>query len=314
MFYFCSDNLINNFPLPRSTTNNSQGATETNRKKMKTLIRILCSFTLLVLAFACTGDMDDFLLDENGNPVINEHVKSVSTKGLTTRKFHYDSFGKLIEDSSSFFYNKYSYDENGRLMKVETASDGFSQLCSSYVDLNNPRKIELMTSANSTITWIRSFKYDNQGRLSKIESYIKKDGENFEFTSFLSFEYEGGNICKENLCDETGNIMQFYEYAYDQKGNRTNERYNVCIFEGTPSSPKLYYEKTYKYDDYNNPYQILNVVGPSFYTSANNMTEMTTVSYTDDPRTEIAKQSFIYNDKGYPVKMKYDGGEEEYTY
>jgi len=284
---------------------------------MKTLIRILCSFTVLVWAFACTKEMGDFegdfLLDENGNPVINEHVKSVSNQGITTRKFRYNSSGKLIEDGSTFSYNKYLYDGNGRLIKIESSINASLVSSSSYYDPNNPPRTEIMTS-DSTITWTRSFKYDNQGRLSKIENYHKKEGKKFEFTSFQSFEYEEGNICRENLCDETGNITQFYEYTYDQKGNRTKERYKVCIFDGTPSNPKLYYEKTYKYDNYKNPYQILEVVGPSFYTSANNMIEMTTVWYTDDPRTETAKQSFVYNNNGYPVKMKYDGGEEEYTY
>jgi len=277
---------------------------------MKTLIRILYPVTLLVWAFACTSDMDNFLLDENGNPVMNEHVKSVSTKGMITRKFRYDSFGKLMEEGSTFFYNKYSYDGNGRLIQIETAIDG--SLSSNFS--NTPHRTELMTSANSTISLIRSFKYDSQGRLSTIENFTQNDGKNFECTSFRSFEFEGGNICRENLCDETGNITQFYDYTYDQKGNRTKERYNVCIIDGTPSNPKLYYETTYKYDDYKNPYQILNVAGPSFYTSANNMIEMTTVWYTDDPRTETAKQSFVYNKKGYPVKMMYDDGEEEYSY
>ena len=276
---------------------------------MKILCRILCSFMTLVLAFACTSDLDDFLLDENGNPVNNEHIKSVSNNGLTSRKFRYDSLGKLIEDGSTFFYNKYSYDESGRLIKLETAVDG-SLLSSLYI----PPRTEIMTSDNSAITWIRSFSYDSQGRLSKIENYNKKDGVNFKFTSFQSFEFEGGNICRENLCDETGNITQFYDYTYDQKGNRTKERYNVCIDDGTPSNPKLYYERTYKYDNYINPYRILKIVGPNFYSSNNNMIEMTTVWYTDNPRTETTKQSFVYNKNRYPVKMKYDGGEEVYTY
>lgn len=280
---------------------------------MKTLIHILCSFTLLVWAFACTSDMDDFLLGENGNPVINEHVKSISTRGITTREFRYDSSGKLIEDGSTFSYNKYSYNKNGHLIKIETSFDG-SLFSSSYFDPNNPPRTELMTSVNSTINWTRSFKYDKQGRLSKIENYTKKNGKNFELTSFESFEFKQGNICRENLCDEKGKITQFYEYSYDQKGNRTKERYNVCIIDGTPSNPKLYYERTYKYDNYKNPYQILKIAGPNFYTSTNNMIEMTTVWYTDNPRTETAKQSFVYNNNGYPIKMKYDGGEEEYTY
>ena len=197
--------------------------------------------------------------------------------------------------------------------KVETAFN-ISLVSSSYFDPNNPPKTEIMTAANSTINMINTFKYDSQGRLSKIENHTQKDGKNFEFTSFRSYEYEKGNICRENLHDEKGNITQFYEYNYDEKGNRIKERYKVCIFDGTPSDPKLYYETTYKYDNYKNPYQILAIAGPTFYTSANNMIEMKTVWYTDDSRTETAKQSFVYNDNGYPVKMKYDDGEEEYNY
>jgi len=276
---------------------------------MKTLIRVLCTLSLLVWAFACSRDMDDFLLDENGNTVNNEHVKSVSNNGITTRKFRYDSFGKLLEDGSTIFYNKYSYDGNGRLIQIETAIDE-----SMFSSLYTPPRTELMTSTNSTITRKRSLKYDSQGRLSTIENYTLKDGKNFEFTSFRSFEYEGGNINRENLHDETGKITQFYEYTYDREGNRIKERYNVCIIEGTPSNPKLYYERTYKYDNYKNPYQILNIAGPSFYTSANNMIEIKSVWYTDNPRTETTKQSFVYNNNGYPAKMIYDGGEEEYTY
>ena len=58
----------------------------------------------------------------------------------------------------------------------------------------------------------------------------------------------------------------------------------------------------------------MEIVGPSFYTSVNNMIKMTTAWYTDDPRTETVKQSFVYNNNGYPKKMIYDGCEEEYNY
>ena len=280
---------------------------------MKSNVRFLCAFSLLVWAFACTGELDDFMLDENGNPVTNEHIKSVSSKGITNRKFRYDSFGRLIEDGGTIFYNKYSYDGKGRLDKIESAVNS-SLSSSSYMDPNSPPRTELMTSANTEITWKRLFKYDNQGRLLKIENYSKKDGKSFEFTGFRSFEYEGGNICRENLCDEKGNITQFYEYSYDKRGNRITEKYKVCIFDGTPSNPKLYNEVTYKYDNYKNPYQILNIAGPSFYTSANNMIKMTTIWYSDNSRTTTATQDFVYNTNDYPVKMIYDGGEEAYTY
>ena len=135
---------------------------------MKSIVRILCAFTLLVWAFACTGELDEFMLDENGNPVTNEYITCVSSKGITNRKFRYDSFGQLIQDGGTIFYNKYSYDGKGRLDKIESAVNS-SLISSSYMDPNNPPRSELMTSGNSEITWKRFFKYDNQGRLSKMK-------------------------------------------------------------------------------------------------------------------------------------------------
>ena len=256
-----------------------------------------------------TGCQMDDVIDGYEQSIDNEHIKSVSSYGQVKQQYLYDNSGKIRETLGIVFYHKYSYDNNNRLIKIETSFDE-----SIHSSSMQPPRTELMTSSNSTITWERLYKYDNQGRLSKTESYTKKDGGNFKLTSFQTFEYEGGNVRRENLCDETGSITQFYEYAYDQKGNRIKEKYNVCIIDGTPSNPKLYYERTYKYDDYKNPYQILNIEGPSFYTSANNMIEMTTIWHTDDPRTEISAQTFIYNNLGYPIKMIYEGGEEEYTY
>ncbi|MDR0794750.1 MAG: hypothetical protein LBE79_01645 [Tannerella sp.] len=279
---------------------------------MKTTLHFFSFFVGLIVFFACSKDLDDFLLDENGHPVDNEHVKSISCNGITIRKFRYDSSGKLIEVGSTFSYSRYTYDGKGLLVKAESAFD--ESLLSSYYDPNHPPRAEIMTAANSTITSTGSYKYDNQGRLAKIEFYASKGGDHFIFTSLRTFEYEGDNIRRENLCDEKGNITQYYEYTYDKKGNRSKETYNVCIFDGTPSNPKLYYERTYKYDSFKNPFRILNLASPGFYTSANNMIEMKTVWYTDDPRTETTKQSFEYNNNGYPSMMMYDGGVEVYNY
>ncbi|MDR2232101.1 MAG: hypothetical protein LBE56_03140 [Tannerella sp.] len=280
---------------------------------MKTMLRIFCACTAILLTSACTNELDDFLLDENGKPVYNEHIKSVSSNNITVRKFRYDSSGKLIEDGSMMFYHKYSYGGDGNLKMVETAVD--ESMYSYHVDLNKPPRGEVMTAENSTITSTSSYNYDSRGRLSKIEHYNKKDGENFELTSIILFDYEGEHISRENIYDEKGNIAQYSDFEYDKNGNMTKERHFICIFEGTPENPKLTYEYTYTYDDYKNPYQVLNITGPSSYTGANNLLKITSVWYTDDPRTETATQSFVYNNNnGYPSKMKYDGGEEVYTY
>ena len=278
---------------------------------MKTLIRFLFLLVLLIGAHACTSDSDLLFFDENG--VIDENgsarIQSISSNGQIKQKFIYDSYGRVTEDQGLFFYNRYLYNNNGRLEKVETAAD--TRYLSSSAML--PLKTELMTSENTSITSYSSYKYDKDGRLSEIEYYFMKDGKKFELTSIRSFEYEDVFICRENLCDEKGKMGHYYEYEYDENGNRTKERYFAPMIPDAYSNQKLMYEATYQYDNKINPYRVLSLSGPRFYTSANNMTEMTTIWYAD-PRTTTAKQSFTYNDKGYPVKMIYDGGEEEYTY
>ena len=272
---------------------------------MKTTIRILFLFALFVGAFACTNDADSPF---NGQLINNELIKSVTFNGIITQRYLYDNYGRIIESQGMYFSFRYIYDDNGRLVKIETAADEHGLSSSSM----QPQKNELMTSANSTVNHYRLFHYDDRGRLSKIENYFIKTGKNFELTSINSFEYEGNLICKANLCDEKGQITQYNEYSYDKNGNIAKEKYYSCMFTGV-DNPELINETTYKYDDYKNPYQILNISEPKFYTSPNNMIVMTTKWYTD-PRTETSWQAFLYNDKGYPVRMIYEGGEEEYTY
>ena len=278
---------------------------------MKTSIRIFFLYLLVVWAFACTSDSDFVSIDGYEQSIDNEHIKSVSSNGQVRAQYLYDNAGKIREIKGMYSYQRYLYDNN-RLIKVEYAVDDAVNDNVPSSSLQPPK--ELIPSGNYVIKYYKLFKYDNQKRLSKVENHFMMNGKNFELRSINTFEYEGKLIIKENLCDENGKINQYYTFAYDKNGNRTKERYNVCIIDGSPSNPKLINEITYKYDNYKNPYQILNIAGPRFYTSANNMIEMTTVWYTDDPRTQKTTQSFEYNSNGYPVKMKYEGGEEEYGY
>ena len=273
---------------------------------MKGLGNLLTCFALIAFAFACTKE-GEFQNDEYSTD--NEHIKS-SSNCLSKQVYLYDISGRIKEKQGTYSYERYLYDKNDRLEKVESAWDMSSISSSSFLP---GQKNGLMTSANVTINLYSSYKYDKVGRLSKIENYFIQNGKNFELTSIKSFEYEGALICRENLCDEKGQIMQFYDYSYDENGNITKEKYYVCMYTGL-SNPELNYETTYKYDNYKNPFQILNILGPKFYTGSNNMIEMTTKWYSSNPRTEISKQTFKYNAKGYPVKMTYDGGVEEYTY
>ena len=269
---------------------------------MKRLGNFLILFSLAVFVFSCNKEFSDRYSEYSAD---NEHIKSVSSNGCTKQMYLYDNFGKIKERQSTFFFERYLYDENGRLEKVESAWDERS-IISSY---RPEQSTELVTSTNITMNHYKLYKYDKAGRLSAIENYFIKNGKKFELTSINSFEYEGALIRRENLCDERGKIMQFCDYSYDNNGNITKEKNYIGL-----SNPTLSYETTYKYDNYINPFRILNILGPKFYSCPNNMIEMTTRWYSNNPRTEGNKQTFIYNNKGYPVKMTYDGGVEEYAY
>ena len=281
---------------------------------MKKLINLksvsfLASFVFILLMFSCTKEdhiQNEYtiLVNELGFSANNEHIKFVSTNGRIGQTYFYDNTGKIVQTGSGVFCTRYIYDENDRLVKKESTTDR-SIFSSTYP----APKTDYDVINNYSL-----YEYDKMGRLSKIENYSNiETRKELELRSIQIFEYEGKNIVKVNLCDPTGHINQYYVYTYDSLGNITNEKNYICMFTGL-SNPELNYEIIYKYDNYKNPFQILNILAPVFYTGANNMIEMTTKWYISNPRTETAKQTFEYNAKGYPVKMTYDGGVEEYEY
>ena len=159
----------------------------------------------------------------------NDHIKSISTEVGTVQEFLYDHSGKIVEDHGRFSFNKYLYDKDERLVKIETAFDE-SVSSSSAVSVG---KSELMTSANSTMNWYRLFQYDDQGKLQKIENFFLIGGK-FEYRSMLTFEFDGDHIVKENLHDDTGKITQIHLYVYDENGNITNDKYYSTISYAEP--------------------------------------------------------------------------------
>ena len=241
--------------------------------------------------------------------VNNEYIKSISFGGRTIQKFFYDLSGKIVEDHGEFSFNRYLY-ENERLVKVETAYDE-QAIYSSAVYAG---KSELMTSANSKVNSYRLYKYDQQGRLQKIEHYFLM-GEKFEFRSMNTFEYEGDHIVKENLHDDTERISQIHLYTYDEYGNITNNKYYSTI---SYTEPELISEISYKYDNYKNPFRIYSMLNSSaLYVSVNNIIETSSILYIDVPGIEkysVSRQNYLYNKNGYPVKLTTENNYEEYHY
>ena len=176
-----------------------------------------------------------------------------------------------------------------------------------------------MTSQNSTATNYSLYTYDQTGRVSEIYFYAKPMNDpkgKFELRSTRSFEYEGSLIVKSYISDpSTGQTNLIYAYTYDSRGNVINEKY----YSSMESKNKLSSETSYKYDDYKNPFQVMNPYGlPGIYTNPNNIIESKFTSYEDIPdilkyKTQLL--TYEYNSAGYPVKLIQDGKTvEEYMY
>lgn len=234
-------------------------------------------------------------------------IKSVFADGKTVQKFIYNKSGKIEESQSFYFFNKYTYDNNNRLVKQEVAVDPNIYSSSMHV------KSELMTSQNSTFTGYYIYEYNSDGKLVTQRNY-SKSGEKFEYVSKITLEYSGSHIVKRNIHGTANSITQFYAYEYDSKGNVINEKYYSFLFVSS-SEPKLIRETSFIYDDKNNPFKIFLDLGiPGIYTNTNNIIETSSVLYENVPGVDkysTSRTTYEYNQKGFPILVNQT---EEYIY
>jgi hypothetical protein len=270
---------------------------------MKDSIRLTSS--LIIVLAIITSCSKDLVIDNFKSGSYS--IRSIFSDGKTSQKFIYNDSSKILEDQSFYFCNRYTYDNNGRLIKQEIAVD--PDMVSSTIHI----KSELMTSQNSTFTGNYIFEYNNDGKLTTKKNYFIKNNQ-FEYTSMNTFEYDGDRIVKWNLHNEKNVITQYYTYLYDSKGNITNEKHYSYLFN-VGSEPKLIMEVSFKYDDKNNPFKIYKELGlPGLYSNTNNIIESNSVLYEDVPgidKFSTSKTTYEYNNKDFPIKVN---NAEEYRY
>jgi len=273
---------------------------------MKRASKLFSYIIIAVLIITSCSKEKDIEIPEGGIYAI----RSIVGNGTTLTRFLYNTNGKIAEYQSFYFFYRYIYDDNGRLVKEEDAA---------AIDLYSSgptESSEFLTSQNSTLTGYSLYEYDQDGILRTKKYYHKKDGL-YVYTSKLSFEYEGGNIVKWNILNAGDTITQFYAYEYDINRNVINEKqYSYIFTEGT--GPELIRETTYKYDDKNNPFNIYKETGlPGLFSNTNNIIETNSTLYIEVPGIDkylTTKNTYIYNDKGFPVKEISGTSVFEYTY
>ena len=240
----------------------------------------------------------------------NEHIKSISANGTIVHKYLYDHSRKIVEENCLHYFKRYIYNENDRLVKVESAFDR-----NMYSSTITEQRTEFMTSQNSSADHYSLYEYDKEGRLLKIKHYFNETGKNFEYRSMQTFEYEGINIAKVNLHEPNGPITQYHVYTYDKHGNVSNDRQYSNHFG---SKDELIRETFYEYDDYNNPYLIFKILGsPGLLMNVNNIIGTKSTLYTDVQGVDkysSSKTTYEYNNYGYPIKEMTENSEFEYSY
>jgi hypothetical protein len=275
-----------------------------NKKTMIKLIKYSClALITLVLTSSCNKD------DSGVNDLTNSSlIKLQLSNDKVISKYRYNDIGKIAETEGTYFYNRYIYNSDGKLIKCETAADPSMYSSSLPVEKN-----DLMTAENSTISNYLVFKYDENKNLSEIENYVKQEVE-FKLRSKQSFEFVNGNITRRNLHNETGKVTQFYVYEYDQYGNVKNEKYYSFL----SSEPKLIIEDSFKYDDKKNPFRIFKELGyPGLNTNQNNVIEVNTILYevtSTFDKNSTRTTSYKYDRNNCPIKVMSEKSEHEYRY
>lgn len=274
---------------------------------MKQFIKYFC-FASIILFLISSCKKDDFEVNDFND---NDFIKSEVSNDNITSNYKYNAIGKIAETEGIYFYNKYLYDDDGKLISRETAADP-----SMFSSSMPTEKTELMTKENSSISSRQIFKYDENGRLLEIENYLKTE-DKFELRSKQSFEFIDEKIVKRNLHNENGEITQFNIYEYDKNGNLKNEKYYSYLFTES-TQPKLMSETSFKFDNKKNPFKIFNELGnPGLYTNSNNIIETNLIRHEEIPGFEkysTSTTSYEYNRNNYPIKIITENSEYEYRY
>jgi len=275
-----------------------------NKNKMKAKSNFF-GFVIIAFTIICSCSKDQ---DSESFGIDNYSIKSIISNGKTSDKFIYNNLGKIDEAQSFYFYNKYHYNKNGQLVKLETAAD-LHMFDNTYHERN-----ELMTSQNSTFSGYQIFEYNESGKLKTIKNYFKQNGA-WKYTSMIGLEYNGDDIITWNLYDAANVLTQFQLYEYDNNGNVLKEKY-YSYLSNKNNGPQLISSLYYKYDDKKNPFKVFKEMGqPGFYSNTNNIIESSSILYEDVPGVDkysTRETHYEYNGNNFPIKVVDENIEYKY--
>jgi len=272
------------------------------KKLLSPLLHLLIPVLLLITG-SCTKE--DFTPNPNGL------LSGIRTDGEIAEKITYNKDNLVEEVHSRYFYRKFSYNENHKLIREDAAVS--TNLLSSSITVP---VTELLDPDKAGISAYYEYELNNEGYPIKQMNYFKSTG-SFELRSMRSFEYDGNNrISKDLLHDRNGAVTQYYTYIYDKRGNVLEENYYSYILVDDGNPPEHIMKNVFQYDSFKNPFNIFSqTASPGIYSNTNNIIKIKSYNYTNTPGVQSYSETqyvFDYNHQtGFPVRV-IDG--EEYIY
>jgi hypothetical protein len=249
------------------------------------------SALLLAVIFLCITGCKKEGNQENlcySNTLISQvNLGNIAVHGLT-----YNNNCLIYESTEPYMYEKFSYDNQNRLKKVEVAVSFSAFSCSMFPGQSlesDPRK--------ASVSQYSEFEYDEASKLIKKSNYFIRSGHT-ELSSYQTYDYLNDQIVKFNTFNPQGELTTYHEFKYDDRGNIIRDD----LYTKSPAM-KLYMTMTYEFDNKNNPYQIFAAEGdPGKYTNRNNIISQTTF-YAATQSKETTTTVYEYNDLDYPVRI-----------
>ena len=256
----------------------------------------LLAFSLIIfsLFISCEKEKNNLFNDYQSETLIRQ----IGATENDMQIFTYYNTGNIYEYLQRYIYQKYSYNSDNQLIKIEIAMTLNPLSCAiipgtSLEDGDDPR--------SAKIGQFIDIEYEDNGKLKSRKSYYYNDDVPVLYTTEL-FDYENSKIVKRSLYNPTGKLTQYYTYVYDNNGNVTTESY---YYNNDDTGPELQSNIVYEYDDKNNPLIVFAVEGiPGQGTNINNIIKRTDISfYSDEPQYYTVENNYDYNELGYPIKV-----------
>lgn len=208
----------------------------------------------------------------------------------------------LSKTTTSSTITTYDYDENGNIIEayLDYFSSPINNISYVYTYVSNNQLKEYLITPDDTIRNVLKFKYNynGDGKVSKISSFIVKDGEEdiYEMQE-ATYSSEKISINITKYVDATTYLS--VEYYLDSKGNL----YQQKTFR--PNGDEWIITEYPTYDDKST--SSTSTVKTSFYSNKNNYLS---VKITDLETGNISEGTYTYeyNEDGYPTKRTTDTG------